>query len=433
MTYDDDPFMQAVEEKAARLHGREREPVYVFDDVPPQEPDDLPPPIGEPIDGAGPDPQITIKPSPFVWRDPATIPTRRWLYGRHLIRKYVSGTIAAPGVGKSTLGLAEDVAMTTARPLLGINVDAPLRVWSWNGEDPLDEIERRVAACCLHYKIEPEEIGDRLFIDSGRDQELIIGRVERVGFVITTPLVNAVTQALRDNRIDVLRIDPFVSCHRVGENDNGAIDAVVKQWAKIADMTNCAIELVHHSRKTGGADVSVDDARGASALLGAVRSARVLNVMGEDEAARAGVENRRLYFRADNGKANLAPPSDKSEWFHLVSVPLGNGGDGLEDSVGVATAWKWPDPLDQVSVQDLRAAQMAVAAGRWRANPQAKDWVGRAIAQALKLDTDNKQHRSKIMGLLKIWKSTGMLVEVEGRDEKRTVRTFVEVGTPAND
>ena len=86
-----------------------------------------------------------------------------------------------------------------------------------------------------------------------------------------------------------------------------------------------------------------------------------------------------------------------------------------------------------VSVHDLRAVQAAVAAGRWRENAQAKDWVGRAVAQALKLDASNKQHRAKIIGLLKIWKSTGMWSRLRGKDAKRETRTFVEVGTPAND
>jgi hypothetical protein len=155
--------------------------------------------------------------------------------------------------------------------------------------------------------------------------------------------------------------------------------------------------------------------------------------MSEDEAARAGVENRRLYFRADDGKSNLAPPSETSEWFHLASVSLGNGSGGPDDFVGVATKWKWPDPLDQVSVHDLRAVQAEVANGRWRANVQAADWVGKAVAKAMKLDASDKRHRAKIIGLLKVWKSTGALVEVEGKDEARKPKTFIEVGTPAND
>ena len=64
---------------------------------------------------------------------------------------------------------------------------------------------------------------------------------------------------------------------------------MAKTWTGIADVTNTAIDLAHHTRKTGGAEVTVEDGRGAVALLNAVRSARVLNMMTEDEAAKAGV------------------------------------------------------------------------------------------------------------------------------------------------
>ena len=50
------------------------------------------------------------------------------------------------------------------------------------------------------------------------------------------------------------------------ENDNNAIDVVAKTWTGIADATNTAIDLAHHSRKTGGAEVTVEDGRGAVAL-----------------------------------------------------------------------------------------------------------------------------------------------------------------------
>ena len=379
--------------------------------------------VGEPA------PPIIIKPSQFVWRDPASIPTRQWLYGRRLIRKFVSATVAPAGVGKSTLGLGEDVAMATGRDLLGHRVNSPLRVWSWNGEDPLDEIERRLAAICIHYGIRSEDIGDRLFIDSGREQQIIIAHMARNGFAIATPVVDAVITAINANQIDVLRIDPFVSSHRVTENDNNAIDAVVKEWAKIADVTGCAVELVHHVRKTGGAEVTAEDARGASALLGAVRHVRVLNVMTEDEAARAGVENRRLYFRADDGKANLAPPSDKSEWFKLASVSLGNGNGGPDDFVGVATKWEWPNPLDGLCVADLRKVQDAIGEGEWAENVQATNWAGRAVADALGLDLDSPADKGRVKSLLRTWMANKALKAetrynaAKGRDQK-----FIVVG-----
>ena len=41
--------------------------------------------------------------------------------------------------------------MATGRALLGDAPVCPLRVWYWNGGDPMDELERRFAAASLHY------------------------------------------------------------------------------------------------------------------------------------------------------------------------------------------------------------------------------------------------------------------------------------------
>ena len=113
--------------------------------------------------------------------------------------------------------------------------------------------------------------------------------------------------------------------------------------------------------------------------------------MSEAEAAQAGVENRRAYFRVNEGKANLSPSENASDWYCLQSFDLGNGADGhTSDSVGVVTRWKWPDAFDGVTVSDLRRVQTAIAEGRWRENPQAEDWVGNAVASVLKLDPATK-------------------------------------------
>ena len=114
--------------------------------------------------------------------------------------------------------------------------------------------------------------------------------------MVARPVIDAIKATVSENKIDVLVIDPFVSCHRVSENDNSAIDTVAREWADVADATGCAVELVHHVRKVGDVEVTVEDARGASALLSAVRSARVLNRMTQDEAEKAGVENGKTLF-----------------------------------------------------------------------------------------------------------------------------------------
>ena len=69
--------------------------------------------------GMAPKPK-ELKATPYVWRDPASIPRREFLYGQHLIRKFASAKFAAGGVGKSILALTEATAMATGRSLLGI-------------------------------------------------------------------------------------------------------------------------------------------------------------------------------------------------------------------------------------------------------------------------------------------------------------------------
>jgi len=377
-----------------------------------------------------------IKATPFVWRDPATFPRRRWLYGYHLIRKFISCTVAPGGVGKSSLVLVEAVAMATGRPLLGITPrERPLTVWVINLEDPLEEIERRVIAICLQYSIDPAELEGRLFLDSGRHLKMIVAETTRAGTQIAKPVVDALTAEIKARKVDALVVDPFVKAHRVPENDNGAIDTVCTVFADVADACDCAIDLVHHVRKTNGAEVTVEDGRGAVAMLGAVRSARVLNPMSAEEAEKAGGIAAREFFRVTNGKANLAPRADKSDWFRLRSVSLGNDSGGHfddSDHVQVVETWEWPDMMEAVTVAHLRETQRLVKGGEWREAIQSKErWVGVAVAQAMGLDWRNRGHRATISTALATWYATGMLVKVRRFDNHREERTFVEVGEPA--
>ena len=371
----------------------------------------------------------------FAWTDPKTIPPRKYLYGGHLIRKFCSAKFAPGGVGKSILALTEAIAMATGRALLGIAPRQRCRVWYWNGEDPLEETQRRIAAICLHFGVAKEELEGWLFIDSGREQEIILAvQNPKTGTTIAEPVVKSLIDTMLDNEIDVLIIDPFVSSHRVTENDTMAMEMVAKQWTKIADETDTAIELIHHTRKTGGAEATVEDGRGAVAVLAAVRSAQVLNKMTPDEGVKAGVENHREYFKVENGKANLAPPPEGKDWYRIIPVSLGNGDGGLldkGDSVGVVVSWKWPDPLDGVTGRDFEAAAAEIRKGSWRENIQSKDWVGYAVAKALKIDLSSKAGKAKVVGLIKVWLKAGSLVVVEDTDPKRNVRKFVKVADAA--
>jgi hypothetical protein len=376
------------------------------------------PPIGEPIV-----PPTPIKATPFEWRPEADIPPRLWLYGKHLLRRFVSVDVAAGGTGKSSVKIGEALAMASGRDLYGIPVhDGPLNVWLYNLEDPAEESERRIHATAKWFKIAPGEVAGGFYVDSGRDQRCVIATETEYGARIAQPVYNQIRAQLLERKIDVLTIDPFVSSHEVSENDNRAIDKVVKAWGALADECNCSINLVHHVRKGNGMEANADSARGAKALVDAARSVIVFNRMTPDEASLAGVaeDERGFYFRTQNDKANLAPP-DKAAWYRMNNVSLDNG-----DQVGVACPWKWPELFDGLSTRHLIAVQKAVDACTWRADVRSPDWVGYAVARALEYDVESS--RKRISGLLKDWIKNGALKVVEREDEQRHNRKFVEVG-----
>lgn len=378
---------------------------------------------------------VVVMPRPYVWAPGPSLPRRAWLYGRFLMRGAVALTVAAGGAGKSSLAIAEALAMAAGRALLRHQPADRLRVWVWNLEDERVELARRIAAACAHHGVTADDLGDRLLVNGAEDQ-FLIAEQDRNGAHLIGPNIDALVAALARARVDVLVIDPFVSCHAVAENDNNAVDRVAKAWARVAREAACAVHLVHHARKTNGAQADVEAARGASALLAAVRMARTLNFMTAEEAERFGIAEGRLrHIRLEDGKANFAPPAEQADWLRLESVALGNGDGPFDpdgDHLGVMTAWTPPSVLEGVSAADLLRCQQAVAeGGPWRKDAQCKDWVGVPIAIALGLDPTDKGARGKVNRLLPIW-IRNKAFKVEYRpDQNHKPRPFVVVGEQA--
>ena len=156
--------------------------------------------------------------------------------------------------------------MATGRNLLGVETEKR-RVWVWNLEDPLEELHRRLAAIMLHHGIEPEEYEESLFVNSGRDDRLMV--TQKIGDQIVTDTVDLLVEFITRCQIDVVIIDPFVATRDINENDNMAMNAVVTQWAVVADRANCAIEIVHHTpgKRKRCDQTSVMTMRGAQVLL----------------------------------------------------------------------------------------------------------------------------------------------------------------------
>lgn len=369
--------------------------------------------------------------TPFQWKDPSTLSRREFAFGKHFIRKYVSVTVAPGGLGKTANSIVEALAMASGKALNGVKPDKRLKVWLFNVEDPRDELERRIMAACIHFGLKPEDIDGYLFLDSGREQELVVAIDDKKGVKIQEPIVEAVAQTILTNGIDVMIVDPFVSTHQVNENDNGAIDKVAKLWAQIADYTNCSIDIVHHLRKQqDGREATVEDARGAVSLIGAARSVRVLNRMTENQANDAGITNndRFGYFSVTYGKSNLSAMSHRLDWRKIESVPLGNG-RGLtmpQDHAPVVTEWKWPSAEEvagDLTDDQREAIRGVVNGGSYKESARANDWVGKAVAYALHMDIEDEVQRKRVSLITKALIKEEFLVKVEDRDpvQRKTV------------
>lgn len=362
--------------------------------------------------------------TPFEWIDPTKLPRREFAFGTHYIRKYVSVTGAPGGLGKSSNSIVDALSMVSGRALAGTKPPLRLKVWLFNMEDPRDELERRIMAAAVHYNLKPDDLRG-LFVDTGREQELVIAREDkRSGVKVIEPIVEAVTEQIRANEIDVMIVDPFVSTHAVNENDNGAIDKVAKLWALIADKTNCSIDVVHHLRKVSDREATVEDMRGAVALIGAARSVRVLNRMTEDQATQAAVADRFGYFSITYGKSNLTPLSHRLDWRYLESVPLGNG-RGLtkpQDHAPVVTEWKWPTSEEvsgALTGEQKAHIKTLLDNGSYKEGARAKNWAGQAVAYALGLDLEEDTAKRRATTVLKAMMQEGELVKSEEKDPVR--------------
>lgn len=377
-----------------------------------------------------------IRATPYRWRDPATLPRRPWLYGRWFLRGTVACVVAPGGAGKSTMLAGTALALVVGQPILGKHVwGGPKRVWLWNLEDDLDEMARSIQAAALHHGIDPGDIEGSLFVDSAMEGAGLCTATEEAGqFRLLSPVFDALTAELLRRGIDVLVVDPFVSSHEVDENANSKIDKIAKAWGRVAKAANCCIVLVHHTSKAGAGEVTALSSRGAVALINAARSTLVINRMSVDEAGRLGIpdQDRRRYISVSDDKHNRAP-AEKADWYQLASIDLGNGDDGAPgDNMAVATPWKLPDPFDNVTVHHLVMVQNAISAGEWREDAQALAWAGKAVADVLGLNVENRADKARIKSLLRQWISNRALVIVERDDAKRTSRKWIEVGDRAD-
>jgi hypothetical protein len=332
----------------------------------------------------------------------------------------LTATTSAGGIGKSSVQLVEALSMTLGldlfSPVRSPLPTGPLRVWLHNGEDPVDEVKRRIDAVLRHYGFATADLGGRLHVTSGRDERIVIAREVRGEAVIVEETRASVVATIVSRGIDVLILDPFISTHQVSENSNGSIELVAHAWRSIAEETRTAIELAHHHRKPApGSESSGDEMRGASALRDAVRAARTIGVMSKKDARTAGVEpdDAASCIWMASSKANLTRRSDKRHWIRLVGVDIKNAAPPYaSDEVGVATAWDFPSTDTTLAPTTVQAALQAIAKAHVedrRFSKASTGWVGLIVANALGLDVSRPANLSHVAMVVLTLEKQGLI------------------------
>jgi KaiC/GvpD/RAD55 family RecA-like ATPase len=321
------------------------------------------------------------RPAPFALRPICEITPRDFVCGPTYQRGQVTLTIAAPGSGKTSLSIAEALHMADGTPLLD-SVGKPLKVWLFNGEEPMVELERRIVGMVVRHALDPVRIAANLFCNSGLDAPLAFGALSAAE-TDNDRLAELLVAAIRANDIDVVSIDPFVSTHREQENDNAAIDRISTLWARIAKQANCAVHLVHHTRKSGHEALTAESVRGASSLVATARLVRTLTPLSADQSAQFGRDDGIVKIevvKSNNAKAGSI------RHFAIEPYQLTNGPRGCPgDDIGVVSAIDANAELPKLVDPQHYLAIKAAFAAPLRADPQAADWAGRPLAAILGL------------------------------------------------
>lgn len=348
---------------------------------------------------------------------PDAIPPRQWLYGTQLIRGHVTVLVAPGGTGKSAYAMGVGISIAARRSYLGDHIFAPVNVAIFNLDDPMDELDRRVAAFMLAHKIHRDDLDGRLFLEDCDGHGLTLAAQARDddGFYVAHPDEKPLIELLKANDIGLVICDPFAESHTLEENNNPQMIQAAAVWRRVARAANCAVLLVHHVRK-GTAD-GIDAARGAKALTDSARVGLLMTVMSAEEAETCGIEDedRLFYVRLDDAKRNMAPAA-KAKWFRLTQIQLGNTFDATYpsgDNVAAIVAWKPPDDeLKAAPNAELNAALDAIRDGPgrgvlYRASKRggASLWCGNVLMQMFRTS------ESAANKLVKAWLKSGLLFE----------------------
>jgi hypothetical protein len=358
------------------------------------------------------------------------LPPRQWAYGKFLLFGEASGIGAVDGGGKGTHTVAIALSMITGRSLLGERVwrTGPVAIISY--EDSKLEWQKRIAAACLHYGIDYEEvIGKFYFIRKSRGRVRFAANSQRGGDVIF-PDGDAIISYIKQIGAVLLVVDPFNHAHSLLDgNSNALIAQVAHEISRVAKESNVAALVLHHLRKGSAGDP--DDFMGAVALRATFRSVRIFTRMLAEQGQQLKIPHNQVwrYSRIAGSKENYAPPPEFTTWYELKSVQLDNAEGIYEegDNIGVATVWDAPDVFEGLNTTAIAeifdAVRKAPGDGlRWAPDLRSEEWIGNIIRKKTGKSDDD------CLNIIHAWIGNSVLISDKYRHPKqRKMRDYVEL------
>ncbi|MGC1401760.1 MAG: bifunctional DNA primase/polymerase [Thermodesulfobacteriota bacterium] len=195
---------------------------------------------------------------------------------------------AEGGAGKSILSLEWAVRLAKGMNIFDFEVPKERRVLIIQKENPMSQVRYRLEKICYGLKVSSVPnlfLVEKTFkadVLQERDRRKLIERIEKV-------------------RAEVVILDPLISYHSAGENDNVKMRAVLDSLTDIAVQTGAAWIIIHHFGKPGDTPKeSKWQFRGATAIRDWARTMISMTIKYDKEKGR---ELRILNF----DKINFGP------------------------------------------------------------------------------------------------------------------------------
>lgn len=266
------------------------EPPPWMDEVPPSE---------EPSAAAGADPmsepaepaQQRVRRAPINWddlegREP---PAREWIIPHWIPAGHTTLLAGRGGIGKTLL--AQHIGTACALGHHYLEPLEPRRVLMWAGEDDEAELWRRQMAISAWMGHTLGTLSERVYMHSYAGTDITLA-APVYGVLTRTPMLDELTEQVRDYRAEVVILDNVARIYGGSENDRHAVTTMLA-WLAGA-CAPAAILLLAHPAKAAGSEYS-----GSTAWEGAVRARLYLSDRppDQDESAEdAPIDDRVRYL-----------------------------------------------------------------------------------------------------------------------------------------